>query len=87
MDTSGDQPGHTSAAATPPTPEFLSPGGKSRYGRTRRPKISRDFYNIDDVIIDDNPPRRQSPLKSPICAEAAPEGADPPPRTGFRDQR
>jgi hypothetical protein len=65
MDTSGDQPGHTSAAATPPTPEFLSPGGKSRYGRTRRPKISRDFYNIDDVIIDDNPPRRQSPLKSP----------------------
>ncbi|EFA10454.1 histone-lysine N-methyltransferase NSD2 [Tribolium castaneum] len=46
------------------SPEIVSPGGKSRYGRTRRPKISHDFCNIDDVIIDDNPPEVKSPLKA-----------------------
>ncbi|XP_044272222.1 histone-lysine N-methyltransferase NSD3 [Tribolium madens] len=46
------------------SPEIISPGGKSRYGRTRRPKISRDFCNIDDIILDDNPPEVKSPLKA-----------------------
>lgn len=49
------------------TPE-ASPLGKSRYGRTRKPKISEDFCNIDDVFNDAAPPRGQqrSPQKSPV---------------------
>lgn len=48
------------------TPE-ASPLGKSRYGRMRKPKISEDFCNIDDVFNDAAPPRGQrSPQKSPV---------------------
>lgn len=59
-------------------PDILSPENKSRYGRTRRPKVSRDFYNIDDILIDENPRRpanirtsrlMKSPLKSPIITD------------------
>ncbi|RZC37702.1 PWWP and/or PHD domain containing protein [Asbolus verrucosus] len=62
MDPSKSQSTNTSEDVVSSSPEILSPGGKSRYGRTRRPKIAQDFYNIDSVIIDEKPPNRHSPL-------------------------
>lgn len=46
---------------------IVSPLGKSRYGRTRKPKISEDFCNIDDVFNEvKSPPKsgKNSPKKS-----------------------
>lgn len=42
------------AATSPPckSAAAVSPLGKSRYGRTRKPKISEDFCNIDDLFSD-----------------------------------
>lgn len=46
----------------------LSPLGKSRYGRTRKPKISEDFCNIDDLFNDVAPQKQQQKAspKTPV---------------------
>lgn len=56
----------------------LSPLGKSRYGRTRKPKISEDFCNIDDLFNDSTPQKLQrSPQKSPVQKVAGKSVASP----------
>ncbi|GJQ75891.1 putative histone-lysine N-methyltransferase [Trypoxylus dichotomus] len=43
----------------------ISPLGISRYGRTRKPKISQDFCNIDDAIDDNTDEQFVKPPKTP----------------------
>lgn len=56
------------------SPSSVSPLGKSRYGRTRKPKISEDFCNIDDLFSDTAPQKPQRSVKklvlSPISTKA-----------------
>lgn len=56
------------------SPSTVSPLGKSRYGRTRKPKISDDFCNIDDLFSDTAPQSQQKNVKtlllSPISTKS-----------------
>lgn len=49
-----------------------SPLGKSRYGRTRKPKISEDFCHIDDLFDDGKPQKTvKKTIASPVITTAA----------------
>ncbi|KRT86397.1 PHD finger motif containing protein [Oryctes borbonicus] len=73
MDDSEDNIERTNTRDTDKTPAVkvkmdnndISPLGISRYGRTRKPKISQDFCSIDDAINDNTDEDFVKPPKSP----------------------